>query len=547
MPPVFTPFMRQGYSARMMLLACTAACLVACSPDEEKAGKPACPPRVEVHEQPAAAKGDKLNAALISCAAHGNAAGAAQALQDGADMEVRDENGLTPLMWAAQQMNSAVVALLLERGANPRVRDNSGWTALHCAASTGSVEGLEKLLNVCGDDVNAVNNDGETPLLVAIRMHREDVARVLVSARADINIRGTDGRNAVDLASAEKLHDLGLELKKLGGVAHLYHTLMDLARDGRDDSLKELLRKTPDIDLGLQDNNGWTALTFAAVSGHTSTIGILLEAGAMVDMPDHEGATPLLYAALEGHVDAVKLLMKHGASLNVCTSRGWTPLLAAIGHCKIPMVQYLLEQGVDENQANDDGETALILAAANGQDAIVSLLLSHGAKVDAVDNYGWTALMVAAAYGRSTVLELLLKGGADLERQDANGWTPVLCAASAGSVASLDMLVKKGAKLSHFDKDKRSALVIASGLGHSRVVRFLVEVCKVPVNELDNQGWTPLMHAAALGRDQVVEFLLRNGADATVKSQQGETAYRLAQLRGEKAVLHILEQAGITE
>ena len=531
----------------MMLLACSAVCLVACSPDEEKAGKPACPPRVEVHEQPAAAKGDKPNAALISCAAHGNAAGAAQALQDGADMEARDENGLTPLMWAAQQMNSAVVALLLERGANPRVRDNSGWTALHCAASTGSVEGLEKLLNVCGDDVNAVNNDGETPLLVAIRMHREDVARVLVSARADINIRGTDGRNAVDLASAEKLHDLGLELKKLGGVAHLYHTLMDLARDGRADSLKELLAKTPDVDLEMQDNNGWTALTFAAASGQVSTIGILLDAGAKVDVRDNEEATPLVYAALEGHVDAVKLLLKHGASLDVCTSRGWTPLLAAIGRCKIPMVQYLLEQGVDENQANDDGETALILAAANGQDAIVSLLLSHGAKVDAVDNYGWTALMVAAAYGRSTVLELLLKGGADLERQDANGWTPVLCAASAGSVASLDMLVKKGAKLSHFDKDKRSALVIASGLGHMRVVRFLVEVCKVPVNELDNQGWTPLMHAAALGRDQVVEFLLRNGADATVKSQQGETAYRLAQLRGEKAVLHILEHAGITE
>ncbi len=142
MPPVFTPFMRQGYSARMMLLACSAVCLVACSPDEEKAGKPACPPRVEVHEQPAAAKGDKPNAALISCAAHGNAAGAAQALQDGADMEARDENGLTPLMWAAQQMNSAVVALLLERGANPR----ESFQLLR----RGGVDVHERSLGLCG-------------------------------------------------------------------------------------------------------------------------------------------------------------------------------------------------------------------------------------------------------------------------------------------------------------------------------------------------------------------------------------------------------------
>lgn len=544
--------MRLEYSAWIVLPVCTAAWFAACSPDEDSGSK-AAPAKFHVTVQansasasPAVSAADP-NAALISCAAHGDVEGIVYALQEGADLETLDENGLTPLMWAAQQRDAAVVALLLERGANPQVTDNTGWTPLHCAASAGSVEGLQRLLNVCGNAVNAVNNDGDTPLLVALRMHREDIARVLVSARADINIRGKDGRNAVDLARAEKLHDLARELQNLGGVAHLYHTLMDLARDGRDDSLKELLGKTPDIDLGMQDNNGWTALTFAAVSGHTSTIALLLEAGAKVDMPDHEGATPLLYAALEGHVDAVKLLMKHGASLNVCTSRGWTPLLASIGHCKIPMVQYLLEQGVDVNQANDDGETALILAAANGQDTIVSLLLAHGARVDDVDRYGWTALMVAAAYGRYMVLELLLNGGADLERQDDKGWTPLLCAASAGSVSSLDLLVQKGANLSHTDKEKRSALVIACGLGHSRVVRYLVENCKVPVNELDNQGWTPLMHAAALGRDQVVDFLLRNGADATVKNQLGESAYRLAGLRGEKAVLHILEQAGITE
>ena len=115
------------------LLMAAAVCLPsACRNDGEDAQPPQARENAAAHLTP--------DQALIYHAAQGNAGGVAQALDNGADIESRDENGLTPLMWAAQQQGAAVVGLLLQRGANPYLADKAGWTALHCAASSsGSV------------------------------------------------------------------------------------------------------------------------------------------------------------------------------------------------------------------------------------------------------------------------------------------------------------------------------------------------------------------------------------------------------------------------
>ena len=535
--------MKRGNSTGLLLLLplCAAVCLSVCRREDAET------PPVPMEQPPAADADMSPDAALIHHAAHGNAGGVLQALRNGADIETRDESGLTPLMWAAQQKVSAVVSLLLEQGANPFVRDNGGWTPLHCAASGGSPEGMACLLAVCKDEINAIDNKAEPPLLVALRMHREDIARMLVDAGADINVWNKDRRNAVDVARAEGMHDLGRELMRRGGMPHLYHAIMDMSRDGRTESLRDILLSVPDVDLEMRDAMGKTALIHAAESGQLETMQLLLDAGARVDAGDSVNMTPLLYAALEGHVEAVKLLQKHGASIKERSANGWTPLLVAAGRRQVEMEMYLLEQGVDVNLCNNAGETPMIIGAANEQTALVSALIECGADMEAVDGYGWTALMVAAAYGQVGVLGILVDAGADLERQDANGWTAALCAASADSVEGMHLLVQHGANLNHTDVEKRSALVIAAGLGHEKMVRYLVEGCKMPLDAADDYGWTPLMHAAALGREEVVEFLLRRGADASLKSKQEETAYCLARLRGEQGVLRVLEEAGITE
>ena len=88
-------------------------------------------------------------------------------ISEGADVNARDTDGLTPLMIAAKFSSTPeIVQLLLEKGAEVNARSRSGWTPLMYAASNSNLEIVQLLLEK-GADVNARNNNDWTPLMYA--------------------------------------------------------------------------------------------------------------------------------------------------------------------------------------------------------------------------------------------------------------------------------------------------------------------------------------------------------------------------------------------
>jgi len=85
-------------------------------------------------------------------------------------VDERDNMGLTPLHWAAQQGDRLSVEVLLEFGANPNVVDRNGLTALHWAASGGNRSCISQLLEA-GVDVRAMNRDHRQALEMADRYY----------------------------------------------------------------------------------------------------------------------------------------------------------------------------------------------------------------------------------------------------------------------------------------------------------------------------------------------------------------------------------------
>lgn len=78
-------------------------------------------------------------------------------------LNLQDEGGWTPLVWACENKHETAIKYLLERGSDPLITDAEGNIALHWAALSGSRVTCEMLLNAgCG--VNDVNNIGETPM-----------------------------------------------------------------------------------------------------------------------------------------------------------------------------------------------------------------------------------------------------------------------------------------------------------------------------------------------------------------------------------------------
>jgi predicted component of type VI protein secretion system len=124
----------------------------------------------------------------------------ARLLKSGADVNARDNEGSTALMWATYWGYLDIVNLLLEKGADINAKDGSGRTALMWVLSKGrpfvDVD-MMKLLVHKGADVNAKDKDGVTALMQSVSRCKLEVIRLLLDGGADINAKTNAGETAL--------------------------------------------------------------------------------------------------------------------------------------------------------------------------------------------------------------------------------------------------------------------------------------------------------------------------------------------------------------
>ncbi|MFN3650240.1 MAG: ankyrin repeat domain-containing protein [Armatimonadota bacterium] len=136
-------------------------------------------------------------------------------LESGAEVDDRDEGGMTPLMWAALGGSLPLLELLLSRGADVNAADQRGDTALMRAAGRGRGP-VVKLLLARGAKVNAADQDGCTALHIAVRaLDPFESLQALLLAGADPEARARDGttpRDWVELRSDPTEAELILRL-----------------------------------------------------------------------------------------------------------------------------------------------------------------------------------------------------------------------------------------------------------------------------------------------------------------------------------------------
>jgi ankyrin repeat protein len=214
--------------------------------------------------------------------------------QNGADVDVRRDDGETPLLSAASFGDLEIVQALLDYKVDVNARGGfNNWSPVHCASfgnpfSATSHSGPQLLPDVArlllehGADVNVQDNNGATPLHVSAEVGTVEVARVLLEHGANVAARDSKGKTPM-------------------------HDAVDY---GRVEVVRVLLEHGANI--GAENNEGKTPLHLAANYWSVEVIRVLLEHGADVGADDNEGKTAFQIALANGNDEIVKLLSEYG-------------------------------------------------------------------------------------------------------------------------------------------------------------------------------------------------------------------------------------------
>jgi len=246
------------------------------------------------------------------------------------------------------------------------------------------------------------------------------------------------------------------------------------------------------------------SLHTAASNGHLDLVELLLdEENPPYDDPDGQGRTPLILAAAGGHPDVVELLLEFEQADPNNTSN---------------------KLCVDVNHRAEDGSTALKAALAAESAEAAEVLLRHpGIDVGHTLKYAedWTPLGAASILGYLKVVKAIVKSlTADK--------SPARCEKHRG------------------ESLQGTPLYLASDGGHIKVVKVLIkdeywkDVNKNYINDTSVGGKTALFAAAMNGHADVVDLLLKKGADTTKKSSDGLTPLEATIIGRHTAVVKLL-------
>lgn len=243
-------------------------------------------------------------------------------LDMGADINLKNKMGKTALFHAVVNGDLSMVEFLLKNGADPNIADNTGITPLMTAAISDAPDG-RKIFKLLLDkaDPHAKSEIGNTAVLLAIGEGNVENAKDLIDKGVDLNVESDSGATPLllaiektDSAFVNYLIDHGADPNQPN--KHKFYPVMKAAKEGKQDTCATLMAQgaIPDV----RGMAGETAMHYAALANDSVVIEMLAQAGVPINQPDNAPikSTPLMLAIGKYHVDAVSKLLELGASLD---------------------------------------------------------------------------------------------------------------------------------------------------------------------------------------------------------------------------------------
>jgi ankyrin repeat protein len=301
------------------------------------------------------------------------------------------------------------------------------------------------------------------------------------------------------------------------------------------------------VNLTESDSHCRTVLHHAAANPDHRFLKMLLKIG--VDDParrcdvndkDRHGDTACHVAARNSNPQVLTMLIAAGADVNARNNRKMTPCHDAAANVNDAIVALLIDAKVDVNAADVLRQTPALIAAANDNDNVLAMLIDAGADIHATALDGQTACHFAARNTNDRVMRRLIGAGIDCRARDRKGHTPAREAATAGCLAPFRAIVAMGG-VNLNDPDSRGMTLChrAAGAARADVLQFLMRR-GANWRARDIGGRMPL-HCAS---EAAVEVLFAAGVNLNAKTHVGQTALHLACTRENSGSFVALLAAG---
>lgn len=294
------------------------------------------------------------------------------------------------------------------------------------------------------------------------------------------------------------------------------------------------------VSPNFRNGDGQTLLSIAMQFKRLEVIKLLLLHGA-----DPNGAlngprdnrTPLQYAAQNGDLGLAAALIQAHADVDAKGPSGLTAVHFAIGQeegdaVHLDMLHVLLDGGADPNARDAYGASPMDRATLHGSTDAVAILLAHGARLNEPNPAsGRAPIGEAAAIGNELLVRYLLQLRPDLGIVDKAGRTPLEDAARSGRQEMAVALL--AAESREWQTSAGPGKTMEAAIQHDEPMLADALLNRgLPADADLPAGDTPLVMAASLGKSDLVELLLKHGANPNRCGHQGETPYQAARRNG---------------
>ncbi|GFF53965.1 isoform Er10 of ankyrin-1 [Aspergillus udagawae] len=443
--------------------------------------------------------------ALLCLAAERDSLHAMKALllQDGANIKaVEQTDGIPLLVKAVINRSPKVVRFLLTRNeVDPNVKNDEGQTPLAYAAHECFNDIVKILLKCPHVDVNCSDNSGCTPLrLAAGRSHVYVVKTLLSNPSVDVSVRDNiHHRTALSAAVMVLWGRISwgpekVKLKHRRTIQALLEHPATLVNYDTDPDLLQLYR-------------------FSAQYGYEEIFKLLWSKGVGQLPGELDRSGILFFVAEHGQVGIMKVLFAKGFEPEAQTNTGRTTLSIAAEHKQIEVIRLLLSTGkVDVNSKDQDGRTPLWWAMTRGwrktgTDETVKLLIAYDATIPTIQGKKklQKSLCNALEHGNCFLSEMLLDQSQPISSEQGQ---TLLSAVAKSKITSLAKTVLEKAQIDPKDRDSDGLTVLDRAVvnGDTALVDLLLVLDGIDLNSRNSNGDTAL----AIAMKEISDCLSRS-------------------------------------